>query len=348
MLEVRVPQLGEGLREVRVVQLLRAPGDVVQRGDALYIIETDKTTVEMDSPKAGRIHRWHVKPGDIIPINAPVLLIAINVADVGNSVAVTPGSRLVPPKTRAYAKAKGLSDQALSEIPSSTDKLMPADIDAHLAKSSGAEVISTDYVQHTITGDSRAFIYRLRRSASTAIPSTISIEIPWDDLRVDAAQVSGLRSTPFQVFSHAVARTARHHPKLRSIMSGDDRVREYHNVNLGLALARPNDGLSIAVIRGADKMTLAEFVRACTQQMRVAIREGDQATDDIQILLTHLGEFNIVDATPALVSPASSVIFLGSAFGESKVSRVAMTFDHRLMNGAAAGAFLQALANDLG
>ena len=68
----------------------------------------------------------------------------------------------------------------------------------------------------------------------------------------------------FQVFSHAVARIARHHPKLRSIMSGDDRVREYHNVNLGLALARPNDRLSIAVIRGADKMTLAEFVRACT------------------------------------------------------------------------------------
>ena len=48
--EVRVPQLGEGLREARVVELLRRPGAPLKRGDPLYVIETDKTTVEMESP----------------------------------------------------------------------------------------------------------------------------------------------------------------------------------------------------------------------------------------------------------------------------------------------------------
>ena len=48
--EIRVPQLGEGLREARIVDLLRAPGAPLRRGDSLYVIETDKTTVELEAP----------------------------------------------------------------------------------------------------------------------------------------------------------------------------------------------------------------------------------------------------------------------------------------------------------
>lgn len=130
-------------------------------------------------------------------------------------------------------------------------------------------------------------------------------------------------------------------------MEGDDAVREYERVNLGLALARPNDGLITAVIRGADKMELPEFVRTCTRQMRMAIRAGDQAADDTQIILTHLGEFDVIDATPTLIAPASSIIFLGAPSGQPEVARVVMTFDHRLMNGMAAAAFLKTLADNL-
>jgi pyruvate/2-oxoglutarate dehydrogenase complex dihydrolipoamide acyltransferase (E2) component len=114
-----------------------------------------------------------------------------------------------------------------------------------------------------------------------------------------------------------------------------------------LALARPNDGLITAVIRGADKMMLSEFVRDCTRQMRTAIRLGDQATDDTQIILTHLGAYDIIDATPTLIAPASSIIFLGAPSGQSDIARVVMTFDHRLMNGMAAAAFLKTLADNL-
>jgi pyruvate dehydrogenase E2 component (dihydrolipoamide acetyltransferase) len=130
-------------------------------------------------------------------------------------------------------------------------------------------------------------------------------------------------------------------------MTRDGVIREFKSVNLGLALARPNDGLITAVIRGADKMMLSEFVRDCTRQMRTAIRLGDQATDDTQIILTHLGAYDIIDATPTLIAPASSIIFLGAPSGQSDIARVVMTFDHRLMNGMAAAAFLKTLADNL-
>ena len=53
--EIRVPQLGEGLREARIVQLLCAPGAPLRRGDRLYVIETDKTTVELEAPFDGTL-----------------------------------------------------------------------------------------------------------------------------------------------------------------------------------------------------------------------------------------------------------------------------------------------------
>ena len=344
MLEVRVPQLGEGLREVRIVQLLPKPGDVVDRGDPLYVIETDKTTVEMESPNSGRIHRWLVNVDDVVPIGAPIVVLVDS--PEGNAI-VPPTLRLIPPRTRAYARTKGIDDQKLEDIPSVTDKVLPSDIDAYLAKLSAIQPPGTGYADRKVTAEHRTLIYRLRRSASTAIPGTIAIELPWKEFSRTRAQADGPRPSPFQMFGHAVAKSAQVHPKLRSVMSGDDAIREYDRVNLGLALARPNDGLITAVIRGADRMTLAEFVRTCTHQMRTAIRSGDQATDDTQIILTHLGAFDVIDATPTLMAPASSIIFLGAPSGQSDVARVVMTFDHRLMNGMAAAAFLKTLADNL-
>ena len=149
------------------------------------------------------------------------------------------------------------------------------------------------------------------------------------------------------MFGHAVAQIAARYAKFRSVMVSDDRVREYARVNVGLALARPDDELITAVVRGADGSSLSEFVRACAKQMKVALRQGDQAAGDMQILLTHLGEFGIVDATPTLVAPASAVFFLGAPRADTGAVRIVLTFDHRLINGAAAAAFLVAFSDFL-
>jgi pyruvate dehydrogenase E2 component (dihydrolipoamide acetyltransferase) len=183
----------------------------------------------------------------------------------------------------------------------------------------------------------------MRRSAAVVIPGTIAIEIPASWLKSD----DGVRATPFQVFGHAVAHVAASRPQFRSVMVSDDRVREYPNVNVGLALARPSDELITAVVRGANALALPEFVRACLHQMKEALRHGDQAASDMQILLTQLAEFGIVDAAPTLVAPASSVFFLGAPRDATGTSRIVLTFDHRLINGAAAASLLVALSNFL-
>jgi pyruvate/2-oxoglutarate dehydrogenase complex dihydrolipoamide acyltransferase (E2) component len=153
-----------------------------------------------------------------------------------------------------------------------------------------------------------------------------------------------LRPSPFQVFGHIVAKTAIEHPKLRSIMLSDDKIREYDHVNIGLALSRSDDNLAIAVVRAADRLDLNDYVRACNAQMRRTIKEGTQSPDDVQIILSHLGEFGIQSATPTLVAPANSVIFLGTPDPTTGLAQMSLTFDHRLHNGAGAARFLHDVA----
>jgi len=343
MPEIKVPQLGEGLREVRIVELLRQPGDALQRGDMLYVVETDKSTVELESPHNGRLTEWRAAAGDVVAIGATVAIVAAADDDSMLKPSPTVPGRLVPPRTRAHARAKGLSAEDLQLIPSSSGKLLPSDVDAYLARNADDVPAAETHREYTLAPVQRALVYRMRRSAAMVIPGTVAIEIPAAWLKRDTTA----RPTPFQVFGHAIARVAAARPQFRSVMVSDERVREFSKVNLGLALARPNDELITAVVRGADALGLPEFVRACAHQMKEALRHGDQAASDMQILLTQLAEFGIVDAAPTLVAPASSVFFLGALRPETGTARIVLTFDHRLINGAAAGGFLVALSDFL-
>ena len=343
---IRVPQLGEGLREARIVQLLCAAGTPLHRGDPLYVIETDKTTVELEAPFDGTLLEWHVAVGDVVDIGATVALMA-NGNGSRKATASPAAARVIPPRTRTYALERGIDEHALAAIPSVANKLLPEDVDKYLAERAAEVKEGEGMRERRVTGGHRAVIFRLRRSATLVIPGTLAIDVPWAVLEVGSTPEGRARPTPFQVFAHAVAKVAGSHPKFRSVMVGDDRIREYNHVNVGIALARPNDELIIAVVRKAETMTLPEFIRASAGGMRAAIRDGAEAAEDTQILFTHLGDFGIVNAVPTLVAPASSIFFLGAPQQPSGNVRIAVTFDHRLINGWAAAHFLDDLATAL-
>jgi pyruvate dehydrogenase E2 component (dihydrolipoamide acetyltransferase) len=345
--EVRVPQLGEGLREARVVELLRRPGAPLKRGDPLYVIETDKTTVEMESPIDCTLVRWCAQVGDVVAIDSTVAMVEAAGGAAEPDVMRHPARRLIPPRTRTYAREQGIDESALEAIPSRTEKLMPDDIDIWMNRAGASADTALRYREFPVGAAHRTLIFRLRRSASVVIPGTVAVDLDWADLQRRMDTSPAPRPTAFQVFGHAVARVAGRNARFRSVMLGDDRLREYESLNVGIAIARPNDELVIAVVRDAALRSLPDFVRECQKQMRLAIRTGDQAREDTQILLTHLGEFGIVDAVPTLVAPANAVFFLGAPPVHGTSVRAALTFDHRIVNGAAAASCLAELKSEL-
>ncbi|CAG0961367.1 pyruvate dehydrogenase E2 component (dihydrolipoamide acetyltransferase) [Burkholderiales bacterium] len=346
--ELAVPQLGEGLREVRIVEILRRAGDAVLRGEPIYVVETDKSTVELEAPFDGTIEGWTVSPGDVVQIGAVVARIVRPGATVAASGGDAPRGAPqvpIPPRTRAHARERGIGDSELARIPSASGKLMPADVDAWLARSGAATAVGSR--DEPLSPEQRRLVFRLRRSAERVVPGTIAVDVRWSALADAPALASGGRPSPVQVLAHAAAQVAAGMPRFRATLVGDDTLRTFDALNVGIALARPGDGLVTAVVRGADRLSLDGLCREARRQMREALRTGDQAGEDTQLLVSHLGREGIVDAVPTLVAPATAILFLGAPRDDGR-ARLVLTFDHRVHNGAGAATFLAALRDTLG
>lgn len=343
MNDLAVPQLGEGLREVRIVEILRRAGDKVARGEPVYVVETDKSTVELEAPFDGTIERWTVSPGDVVPVGAVVARVTLSgsgaPATAPREVPRIPGV-VIPPRTRAHARERGVDDPQLARIPSTSGKLMPADVDAWIARNGSPAVAMAR--EEPLSPEQRRLVFRMRRSAERVIPGTIAVELPFAALADATPRDEGFGASEVQVLAHRAAKVAGTMPRFRATLVDDATLRTHDAINVGIAIARPGDELVTAVVRGADRLDLNEFVREARRQMREALRTGDQAGDDTQILVSHLGREGIVDAVPALVAPAGAVLFLGAPRADG-MARLVMTFDHRLHNGAGAAAFLAAV-----
>ena len=72
--EFRLPDLGEGIHEGEVVEVLVSVGDRVVDGKPILVVETDKATTEIPSPVTGVVQEIRVKPGDVIKVGEVLMV----------------------------------------------------------------------------------------------------------------------------------------------------------------------------------------------------------------------------------------------------------------------------------
>jgi pyruvate dehydrogenase E2 component (dihydrolipoamide acetyltransferase) len=73
---VRLPKLGQTMEEGTIVNTLVKTGDNVKKGDVLFEVETDKATLEVESPADGQVKTMLIETGQTVPVNEPLLVIA--------------------------------------------------------------------------------------------------------------------------------------------------------------------------------------------------------------------------------------------------------------------------------
>ncbi len=272
------------------------------------------------------------------------------------------GDLIIPPRTRAYCRENQISDEEMRHIRAVTGKLLPSDVDAYLAakcsKSSSngsAENLKTlptlatapRYEETALTQQQRTFIYRIKRSAQIVVPATAKRSIEWNGLKALAEKIRSqggeLQPSTFQIFAFCVAQAIREHPKFRSALIGETTLRQYDHVNLGIAVGTLQGELSIAVVPEADTLDFPTFVSNAQKNIKIAREGEDQATDTTQFLLTYMGAYELTDAIPVLVAPAVGVLFIGSTYeqGGQTLANLALTFDHRLVQGIESAEFLK-------
>lgn len=74
---LKMPKVGDAANEVLVVGISVAPGAVVAAGDTLFTVETDKATIDVPSPAAGRVVEILLKLDDELPTGAPTMVLEV-------------------------------------------------------------------------------------------------------------------------------------------------------------------------------------------------------------------------------------------------------------------------------
>jgi pyruvate dehydrogenase E2 component (dihydrolipoamide acetyltransferase) len=374
-----VPQIGEGLQEARIVAFLKNAGDDVKRDEPIYQMETDKAVMDVESPYAGKLVEWTAKVDDVVAIGAEVGRMEVssgtNVQGAPShgaapaavaSAAIRPTStaqsssvRLqgIPPRSRAYAKEKGISPEELLTVPFAGSKLMPADIDAFLSGGGGGVQKSSsglEYQEKALPGKQRVLNSRMVRSNSLVVPGTMTVVAKWSPIEEERAKLKAsggsFQPSAFTMFAFAAAKAMSEFPAFRSSLVGDDKLRTYTHVSLGIAVSLPGDELVIAVVDGAEEYGWNEFAKVARERIDLARGGKDQAHEAVTVSLTNMQAAGLRNAIPVVVAPSMATIFLGETFRDideagrlQKVVNITMTFDHRLANGMGASEFLNKL-----
>jgi pyruvate/2-oxoglutarate dehydrogenase complex dihydrolipoamide acyltransferase (E2) component len=368
---VRIPQIGEGLQEARLVAVLKQPGDHVKRDEPIYQMETDKAVMDVESPYEGTLTEWLAPVDTILPIGGEVARMEVSdgVEEVGgghgpaptvitappaSEAAVGPRLQGIPPRTRAYAKEKGISDDVLAALSPAGSKLMPSDIDSHLAGGGSSPV---GYNESAVPGKQRVLNSRMVRGNAVVVPGTISIAVSWEGIdNVRARVKSGggeFQPSAFTMLAYMVAQVLKDFPSFRTTIPNDETYRTYAHANLGIAVSLPGDELVLAVVDDSDALTWREFAQRCREKIDLARSGKDQANESVTISLTNMQNYGLRDAVPVVVPPSVATLFIGEIYNaqdpasaEPKIRRtcnLALTFDHRVINGAGAANFMKAI-----
>ncbi|MFE5518632.1 amino acid adenylation domain-containing protein [Streptomyces virginiae] len=293
------------------------------------------------------------------------------------------GTVRIPPRTRAHARRLGLDETVLATlVPARGRSLMPADLERHVADRACAapepqqvrlQARSQDPVEGAkpvtpapLTGAGHDFTDRpvsrrqkelnraLRSGTGDVVPAVVATEVREEllasALRARRAAGDGQNfTTAFQVFAHLAARVAADFPFLRSRRLGEDHLRVFDHVDLGIACAGEDGDLTIGVVRGSDLLDADRFDERYADAVERALGGESQADGRVTLMLSHLGDQGATFAVPVVVPPAAATLFLGapSGSGPKAVRRIVLAFDHTVFNGQEAARFLDALRAEL-
>jgi pyruvate dehydrogenase E2 component (dihydrolipoamide acetyltransferase) len=362
VVSIRIPQIGEGLHEARIVAFLKKAGDAIKRDEPIYQMETDKAVMDVESPSDGVLVEWLADPDQMMAIGDEVARVETGEGATIHSEpppkAEEPAERVaIPPRTRAYAKEKGVSEADLHRLAATAEKLMPADIDSFLAtKKSGRE-----FEDVALSSKQRILNSRLTRATQLVVPGTMSVAVDWEGVARERSRIKKsteeLKPSSFTMFAYCVALAVKEHPKLRTALVGDDTFRTYKELSLGIAVALPEDELALAVIEDASNLSWAEFAQKFKDQVDLAREGKDQAHEAVTLSLTNMQSFGLRHAVPVVVPPAVGTLFLGetylTAHEEDSIlvtrltANLALTFDHRVMNGVGAAQFMNSVKKNV-
>jgi len=344
--EVRLPQLGQTMEEGTVVSCMVKVGDEVKKGDIIFEIETDKATLEMESPAEGFVKHILAEVGQTLPVGTPILVLGGKDEEV--------------PPPQLSAKAEVGVDSLKAQAPTApVVTAEPAKPEQKISKPAGkikasprakklAEELGVDLAIVTGTGSGgRIAEQDIEKSASSKETEPAEVKlgetIPVNRLQKITAQKMLKSKQEIPCFYLTVKADVTELVKLRNklnktsdvkvayndfiikavaiglekfpVMTGQsagDTIRLAKAVNIGLAIAVPG-GLAAPVVKDVNKKDIYQIARDSKELVEKA-RSNKLAPTDLEggcITVSNLGGFGIESFIAIVVPGQCSILGIG-------------------------------------
>jgi 2-oxoglutarate dehydrogenase E2 component (dihydrolipoamide succinyltransferase) len=331
----------------------------VQLDDVLVVIETDKVSVDVRAPVAGTLVETVPNAGDTVNVGGPLCSIMAGAAPAG-AAAAAPAKAAAPAAASAAAPAaaappKAAAPPAAPAAPAAKAAAAPAASSAAPAAAAAAGARTETRVK--MTRMRLRIAQRLKESQNSAAMLTTFQECDMSgifELREkykDAFEKKhGVKLGFMGSFVKAAAASLQEFPIVNAVIDGGDVVyRDY--VDISVAVSSPR-GLVVPVIRNAERMDIAGVERTLGD-LALKARNDQIAVEDMAggtFTISNGGTFGSLMGTPIINPPQSAILGMHATkmrpvavAGKVEVRPVmylALTYDHRLIDGREAVLFL--------
>lgn len=361
---IDVPIMGESITTGVISEWNFKIGDYVQVDDVVAMIETDKVNVEVRSPHGGILTEMFNAEGDEITVGQPMFAMEKSAAPEG-MVASTP-----TPTPAAPAAVKAEAPKSAAS-PSPTPVPTPVAAVKAAAPTPAKPAASAPTVQAGERSETRVkmtrmrlrIAQRLKEAQNTAAMLTTFQEIdmgPLMELRKkhkeEFEKIHGVKLGFMSAFVRAATAALIEIPAVNAVIDDNTKEIVYRNyVDISVAVASPN-GLVVPVLRNTEKMSFSDVEKSIGMYGKKA-KEGMLALEDMAggtFTISNGGVFGSLFGTPIINPPQSAILGMHATKmrpmvmpnGEIKarpMMYVALTYDHRLIDGREAVTFLKSI-----
>ena len=386
VLEMKVPSPGESITEVEIAAWLVEDGDYVEKDQAIAEVDSDKATLELPAEESGVI-TLKAEEGDAVEVGAVVCLIDMDGAKPASSGSENKAQKKEPSETEKKPEPEQTEDKSYASgtpSPAARKILEEKNIDPMQVKGTGkgGRVTKDDALKATPSmGEAlndenrqseRKKLSMLRRKVGERLVSVKNETAMLTTFNeVDMQPIFDLRkkfkekfkekhdvSLGFMsFFTLAVVRALKLFPEVNSMMDGDYKI-SYDFADISIAVSGPK-GLMVPVIRNAEKLTFSGVEKE-VKRLAIRAREGEITVEEMTggtFTITNGGVFGSMLSTPIINPPQSAILGMHNiverpvAIDGKVVIRpvmyVALSYDHRIIDGRESVGFLVAIKEAL-
>nr|WP_205689133.1 dihydrolipoamide acetyltransferase family protein [Bacillus sp. N1-1] len=357
MMDVKLHDIGEGMSEGEIVQLLVKPGDHVLVDQPLVEVQTDKVTAELPSPFAGKVETIYVEEGEVIEVGGTLLTISPIPQHAEQTLLPNRKKRiLAAPFTRKVARENNVDIEEVKGT-GPAGRITDEDVFRHLATTQKPEEKETEKaIEKEAKKRTIPFSTRRKQISAKMKKSTFTIPHVTHFDEVDVTNILEMKKAMKEdngnsisvaaFYIKAVCVALKEFPIFNSELREEEGL-IYLKPDLHIGLATDTEeGLIVPVIRHCDKLSINEIHKKM-KILHKAAMNNELTSKDLSsgtFTISNAGPLGSTGATPIINYPEAALL----AFHKTKkmpvvtendeiiirsIMSISMTFDHRIADG---------------